>query len=71
MAARVIRLWTAPHVRLWRTARIAWLRYRIREAREDIKHELSSLWPREKQIEAWRSDIGAWEVEILVLENGS
>lgn len=69
MPARVIRLHTPPHVRLLRALRIAWLRRRVAWAREDIRHEESSLWPRTKQIAAWRSDIGAWEVEILMLEN--
>lgn len=69
MPARVIRLWTPTHVRLWRAARTAYLRWRIHEARADIAHEESSLWPRHAQIKAWRLDIGAWEVEILTLEN--
>jgi hypothetical protein len=58
---------TRPALGLWRAARIAWLRYRVREARRDAAYEATSLWPREDQIRAWRKDAAAWECEILAL----
>ena len=69
MGARVIRLFTPLPVRLWLAVRIAYLQWRISEAEKDIAYEAKSLWPRLQQMDAWRQDIGAWRVQILILEN--
>jgi len=58
---------TRPALSLWRAARIAWLRFMVREVRKDMAYEEKSLWPREAQIDAWRKDAAAMEVQILAL----
>lgn len=61
----ITRAWRA----LVREGRIVWLRYRIRQAEQDIRYEAGSIAPNIDQINAWRRDAGAWRVEVLTLEN--
>ena len=63
----MIALARRPALSLWRSVRIAWLRYRAAEARKDADYEATSLWPRQSQIDAWRKDAAAMECQILAL----
>lgn len=69
MPARVIRLWTPPHARLWRAARIAYLRWRIACAQADIRYLETDPHHDRAQAGVYRRQIGVWEVLVLTLEN--
>lgn len=66
---RVISLWTPWPLRLWRAARIAYLRFLLWSVKADLKYESESDWPNVDQLALYRRSAQALRVQITLLEN--